>query len=90
MNEKDLIKKAIKELGIDKPIMNHRVVGDRPELHLLGGDTKTFAIAEEPDTPIFLMSKAELAAEAKSRGIKVTSKMTKADIIKALEENSQE
>lgn len=86
MEEQELIKKAIKELGIDKPVMSHRVVGGTVELHLYGGDTMIYGIAKQPDQPAFLMSKKELVTEAKKRGVKVTSKMTKAQILKALEE----
>jgi hypothetical protein len=88
MNEADeiaLIAKAVKELGINRPIMSHRVVGDRLELHLYGGDTLTYAIAEAPETPLFLMSKKELIELAEERGIKVTSRMTKSRILAAIE-----
>lgn len=85
-DEIELITKAIKELGIDKPIMSHRVVGERLELHLYGGDTLTYGVAKAPEQPLFLMSKKELIAEAKRLGVTATAKMTKSQILAAIEE----
>lgn len=88
MTDEELIKQAVKELGIDKPIMRHKVVGDRLELYLYGGQTLTYGIAKTPDQPVFLKSKKELLAEAKERGLDVTARMTKAQLIKALKEDA--
>ena len=43
MSEKELTEKAISELGIDKPIMATRMVGNRLELHLYGGEVVNYS-----------------------------------------------
>ena len=44
MDEKELTKQAISELGIDKPIMATRMVGHDLELHLYGGEVVKYSI----------------------------------------------
>lgn len=96
-----LIKAAIKELGIDKPIMSHRVVGNRIELHLYGGDTVIYAASSTPlpvtaatratthgpdEIDLTSLTRAELISMAKQEEIPGRSKMNKTQLIKALKE----
>jgi hypothetical protein len=88
-----------KDLDINTPIMSHRVVGDRIELHLLGGFEYTVfdmlapeKLAPEKsgaraiDIPSLLadLSVKELRLIAKDLGISGYSKMKKAALVKAL------
>ena len=42
MDEKELTQKAIEELGIDRPIMATRMVGNKLELYLYGGEVASY------------------------------------------------
>lgn len=44
-----LIAKAVKEFGIDVPVMATRMVGTRLELHLYGGGVKVYQVEGDPD-----------------------------------------
>lgn len=96
----NLIKQAIEELGIDKPVMTSRVVGDRVELTLYGGERITYAparptkasakddVAEPANTPVILegLTVAELRTRAADAGISGRTTMKKAELIEALEQ----
>ena len=47
----ELRKKAIQELGIDRPITATRLVGDRLELYLYGGDGQPLTFEEPAAKP---------------------------------------
>ena len=75
-----------KELNIKTPIFSYRVVGDRVELHLLGGRQVTYDPALAVDLPSLLsdLTVKELRLLAKDLGIAGISRMTKAALISAL------
>lgn len=93
-DETALIKQATAELGIDKPIMSYKVVGDRIELHLFGGSTAVWTARPMPTEdagpdlagPTFEdLSLRELRILAGARKIVGRSKMNRAQLIEALE-----
>ena len=113
MNEEELqqeIKQATEYLGIDVPIMSTRVVGDRIELYLYGGQRITWKAGNQPEPttaatntpwpttatdeqpaqapPLDLSeyTKAQLLDLATDYGIPRRSKMTKAQLIEAIQE----
>jgi hypothetical protein len=54
VNEKqidELRKKAIQELGIDRPVSRTRLVGSRLELYLYGGDGQPLTFEEPAAKP---------------------------------------
>jgi hypothetical protein len=54
VNEKqidELRKKAIQELGIDRPVSRTRLVGSRLELYLYGGDGQPLTFEEPAEKP---------------------------------------
>jgi hypothetical protein len=85
------VKEAAIKLGVDKPIMSHKVVGDRIELHLYGGSVVTWPppgkrlhpglIDQLEDRPV-----SELRKLAREYHIAGQSKMNRAQLIAALEE----
>lgn len=79
-DEQALIKTAVEELGIDKPIMRSRVVGGRVELYLYGGDVVLWPAVLDLNG----MSTAELKRLATAREIRGRSKMNRDQLIKAL------
>ena len=103
MNDKDLrltVKRAVGELGIDRPIMATRVVGGRIELHLYGGDVVEYLVGEgrpQGDAPteeqpvrtkrgLRELKVAELRVLALEAGISGASRMKKAEIVGKLED----
>jgi hypothetical protein len=108
MNEEELqqeIKQATEYLGIDVPIMSSRVVGDRIELFLYGGQRITWKAGNQPVTPV--LSEVEVADQAPDQAkpldlseytraqlldlatehkIPGRAKMTKAQLVKAIQE----
>jgi hypothetical protein len=81
------LQELAKELNITTPILAHRVVGDRVEVHLLGGreviyDPSISAVAI-PELLSDLTLK-ELRLIAQDLGVSGYSKMTKAALVKAL------
>ena len=84
------VKKAAIKLGIDKPIMSYKVVGDRIELHLYGGSIVMWPppgkrlhpglIDQLEDTPV-----SDLRKLAREYHIAGRSKMTRDQLIAALE-----
>lgn len=103
MNDEELqkeIKAATLFLGIDVPIMSTRVVGDRIELFLYGGQRVTFKAGKQPVTadqppapspqapPLDLSSytRAQLLDLAAEHEIPYRSKMNKAQLLKAIQE----
>lgn len=101
MNETDLVKQAAEELGVDKPIMSYKVVGDRIELHLLGGSTAVWTARPVPKAvtgpvpdlaaspyqrrTLLTVSIKELRRQAAKRHLRGRSKMSRAQLIEALE-----
>ncbi|MGB3714493.1 MAG: hypothetical protein WA996_08700 [Candidatus Promineifilaceae bacterium] len=105
MNESDLVKQAAVELGVDKPIMSYKVVGDRIELHLLGGSTAVWTARPVPKavtgpvpdlagpfdrrrTRLAHLSTKELRSRASERRLRGRSKMSRSQLIEALEATS--
>jgi hypothetical protein len=100
MNEEELqqeIKAATLFLGIDVPIMSSRVVGDRIELFLYGGQRITWKAGNQPVTadqapdqaqPLDLSkyTRAQLLDLATEHKIPGRAKMTKAQLVKAIQE----
>jgi hypothetical protein len=113
MNEEELqqeIKAATLFLGIDVPIMSSRVVGDRIELFLYGGQRITWKAGNQPEpttaatnTPWPTTATDEQPAQAKpldlseytraqlldlatEHKIPYRAKMTKAQLVKAIQE----
>jgi oligoribonuclease (3'-5' exoribonuclease) len=79
------VKQAAKILEVDKPIMSHRVVGSRIELHLLGG-----SVAVLDSHPFYRdMGVSELKQLARRHKIRGRSKMNRDQLIQALEEIDQ-
>lgn len=75
-----------KELNIKTPIFSYRVVGDRVELHLLGGRQVTYDPALAVDIPSLLsdLTVKELRLIAQDLDVSGNSKMIKAALVKAL------
>lgn len=87
------IKEIAIQLDINTPILSYRVVGDRVELHLLGGATAVWdpAIVNKPTTPavdllslLSGMTVKELKAVAKELSIDTPKRMKKAELIEAI------
>jgi hypothetical protein len=90
IDETALLKQAVAELGVDKPIMSYRVVGDRIELHLLGGDIIHWPYLSGPAVPdqnaqLSSLSVVKLRRLARKHKIRGRSKMSRAQLIEALE-----
>jgi hypothetical protein len=107
MNEEELqqeIKQATEYLGIDVPIMSTRVVGDRIELYLYGGQRVTWKAGNQPARtetaaatwsapadqaqPLDLSkyTRAQLLDLATEHKIPGRARMTKAQLVKAIQE----
>jgi hypothetical protein len=80
-----LIKQAVDELGVDKPIMSYRVVGNRVELYLLGGDVAVWPGRSGRIYDFEQLSLKELRRTARMYNIRGRSKMSRAQLIEALE-----
>ena len=77
------LKEMVQELGIDKPVMATRVVGNRVELYLYGGEVLNYP-PTVPALDLDDLSLKELRALAKEAGIAGYSKMKRDDLIAAL------
>ena len=76
-----------KELDIKTPIVSYRVVGDRVELHLLGGQRVIYdpaITAVEISSLLSDLTVKELRLIAQDLDVSGNSKMTKAALVKAL------
>jgi len=83
------VKQAVKELGVDKPIMSYRVVGDRVELHLLGGSIVRWPAIDDPEDPLSdsgldFWTLKEIKNLASIHKIPGRSKMNRDQLIEAL------
>jgi len=91
MDKKEkMIKQAIKAHNVDVPILRTRLVGNRLEMYLYGGqvityeqDTTNSGKTQQDDSPIDLMSMtlAQLRKMAKAQGIKGYSSMKKSVLV---------
>ena len=90
MTHPELLGKAIKALGVNRPVLAYKVVGDRIQLWVLGDNKPLEYVASEElqEQPLYLsgMSKKELLEQAADLDISGRSKMTKAQLVKALTE----
>lgn len=77
-----------KELSINTPIMSYRVVGDRVEIHLLGGRQLIYNRSMTVDIPSLLavLTVKELRQLAKDLEVPGFSRKNKKALIKALSE----
>jgi hypothetical protein len=99
------VRQAAAELGVDKPIMSYKVIGDRIELHLLGGSVvksparpvPNAVSGTDPDLAVppyqrrdvlSHLSTKELRRRASEVNIRGRSKMSRAQLIEALEKTS--
>ena len=83
------LQSAAKQLDVKTPIMSHKVVGNRVELHLLGGavvqgQVKDLGAAETPD--LDSLGYRELYELAKTHNIKHRSNMNAEELREALKE----
>lgn len=89
MNETDLVKQAAVELGVDKPIMSYKVVGNRVELHLLGGSVAVWTRRSPGPyrrrAVLSRLSTKELRRQARLHEIRGRSKMSRSQLIDAIE-----
>lgn len=77
------LKKIAKEMGIDKPILATKVVGNRLELYLYGGDVVQYSL-DAPAINWKSLTVDQLKEIAQEAGIEGYSKMKKAELIEAL------
>ena len=81
------MKQIAEELGIDVPIMSSKVVGNRVELYLYGGQVLNYPPVDDKKVPavdLQTMTVGELREIAKIAEVPGYSKMKKAQLIKAL------
>ena len=84
MDEKQ---KIAKEMGIDKPVMALRHVGNRIELHLYGESAPRVVDKNVLDDGLESMRVGQLRSVASGLGI-VSGRMKKADLIAAIREST--
>jgi hypothetical protein len=96
MENKEIVRMALSELGL-RPGAVHRsrLVGNRLEMHLLGHpgpvvwemELEKVALPGGPgESPLAEKSLAELRAIARELGIKGRSKLSKSELLEALQE----
>jgi len=81
------LKIIVKALKINRPVLSHRVVGNRVELHLLGGSKAVFSdvgLFDDPRPNLDNMSLKNLRALSTVLGIPGRGQLNKADLIAAL------
>ena len=91
MTHPAILGEAIEALGVNRPILAYKVVGDRIQLWVLGNDQPLEYVAGEElqEQPLQLesLTKPQLLEQAADLDIAGRSRMTKAQLIQALEGN---